>query len=62
MTVRYTFSDAMTIVFDRQYELHIKGDLDKVLEAVKASFNAYRFYEADVILDSTGELVMMCRA
>ncbi len=62
MTVHYTFSSAMTITFDGQYELHIRGSLDDAREAIEVSFNAYHFCEAFVILDGTGEIIMTCLA
>jgi hypothetical protein len=59
MTISYTYSTKMIVVFDDIYEVHHCGTLDEARDIIEHGFYEYGFDKADVIDAETGEVLAM---
>lgn len=59
MTINFTYSTKMVVVFDEEYEVPHNGTLTEAVCIVKNGFYEYGFDKADIIDAETGEVLAM---
>lgn len=59
MTIQYTYTTRMTLIFDHQFMVDFTGSLDSAVAQVKFLMNEYCFTHVDITDSETGEILII---